>query len=187
MAITNKPAWIDLSTKDPEWSREFYAKLFGWQVEVNPDPQYGGYAIAKIDGNDVAGIGPTQAPDAPTAWNLYIGTEDVDDLAKRVEAAGGTVVAAPFDVGDQGRMAVFQDPTGAFISAWQPSGWAASRPSGPSAFGWAELNARGIEQGVCRSTSTSSAGRPRRARWARASRRTPSCSTTARASPAPWR
>ena len=42
----NKPAWVDLSSSDPEASREFYSKLFGWHVEVNPDPQYGGYALA---------------------------------------------------------------------------------------------------------------------------------------------
>ena len=147
-AIINKPAWIDLSTKDPEWSREFYAKVFGWQVEVNPDPQYGGYAMAKIGGKDVAGIGPThERRGAPTAWNIYIGTDDVDDLAKRVQAAGGTVVAAPFDVGDQGRMAVFQDPAGAFISAWQGTRMGGFQTEGANAYGWAELNARGIAAG----------------------------------------
>ena len=36
---TYKPVWIDLSTSDPSASREFYAKVFGWNVEVNPDPQ----------------------------------------------------------------------------------------------------------------------------------------------------
>ena len=74
IAIANKPAWIELSSKDPAASREFYARLFGWHVEVSPDPQYGGYAMAKVDGDDVAGIGPSQSPDAPTAWGLYIGS-----------------------------------------------------------------------------------------------------------------
>ena len=62
------------------------------------------------------GSGGTQAPGAPTAWSIYIGTADADGLAEKVAAAGGTVVVPPFAVGDQGRMAVFQDPTGAFIS-----------------------------------------------------------------------
>ena len=148
IAIINKPAWIDLSTKDPEWSREFYAKVFGWRVEVNQDPQYGGYAIAKIGDHDVAGIGPTQSADAPTAWNIYIGTADVADLAKRVKAAGGTVVAEPFAVGDQGSMAVFQDPSGAFISGWQGTRMGGFQTEGANAFGWAELNARGLATGA---------------------------------------
>ena len=76
--------------------------------------------MATLDGKDVAGIGPLQSPQAPTAWMVYIGTTDADALAAKVQAAGGAVIAPPFDVGDQGRMAVFQDPAGAFISAWQP-------------------------------------------------------------------
>ena len=46
--ILNKPAWVDLSSSDPIASREFYASLFGWDITVSADPQYGGYAMAKI-------------------------------------------------------------------------------------------------------------------------------------------
>ena len=144
----NKPAWVDLSSADAASAREFYAKLFGWNVEVNPDPQYGGYGLAKIDGNDAAGIGPKMDPNAPTAWNLYIGTEDIEDLAGRVSANGGTVAMPPFDVGDQGRMAVFQDPAGAFISAWQGTRMGGFQTDSPNSFGWAELNARGVDRAL---------------------------------------
>jgi len=148
VAVANKPAWVDLASSDAEASRAFYSKLFGWQIEVNPDPQYGGYALARSGGEDVAGIGPKMAAEAPDAWSLYIGTDDVEDLSKRVEAAGGTVVMAPFDVGEQGRMAVFQDPSGAFISAWQASIMRGFGTNGPNMFGWAELNARGVDKAI---------------------------------------
>lgn len=144
----NRPIWVDLSSSDPAASREFYSKVFGWKVEVNPDPQYGGYSLAKIDGKDVAGIGPKMMPEAPTAWSIYIGTTDADALARKVQAAGGTVVAPPMTVGDQGRMAVFQDPSGAFISAWQPLAMTGFLKGVPGTFGWAELNARGLDKAV---------------------------------------
>ncbi len=144
----NKPAWVDLASSDAAGSREFYGRLFGWDVEVNSDPQYGGYALARIDGKDVTGIGPTQSPDQPTAWSFYIGTNDVDALAGQVPAAGGTVIAPPFDVGDQGRMAVFQDPAGAFISAWQSTAMGGFQTQGANTYGWAELNARGLERAL---------------------------------------
>lgn len=145
-SVVNKPAWVDLSTPDPAAAREFYGQLFGWKVEVNPDPQYGGYGMAQHEGHDVAGIGPKQPGDqSPAAWSVYIGTADAEGLAKKIEAAGGKIVAPPFDVGDQGRMAVFQDPTGAFISAWQPAAMGEFHHGGPSQYGWAELNARGID------------------------------------------
>jgi predicted enzyme related to lactoylglutathione lyase len=148
-AIANKPVWIDLSSTDTAASGEYYGKLFGWSVEVSPNPEHGGYALAKLGGKDVAGIGGTQSPEAPSAWNVYIGSHDAAETAKKVEAAGGKVVAPPFDVADQGRMAVFQDPTGAFISVWQPNTMAGAQVLGaPNSFGWAELNSRGIDKAV---------------------------------------
>jgi predicted enzyme related to lactoylglutathione lyase len=142
----NRPVWVDISATDAKALADYYTKLFGWSVEVNPDPQYGGYGLARIGGKDAAGIGPKQSPDAPTAWSVYIGTDDVDDLARRVQAAGGTVVAPPFDVGDQGRMAVFQDPSGAFVSAWQGTRMGGFQTNVPNSYGWAELNARGVDK-----------------------------------------
>src|SRR5215211_7992156 len=147
-STANRPVWVDLASADAEGSRDFYSKLFGWQVEVNPDPQYGGYGLAKVGGRDAAGVGPSQTPGMPTAWSFYIGTDDAEATAKAVEAAGGKVVAPPFDVGDQGRMAVFQDPSGAFVSVWQTTRMGGLQAQGPNTFGWAELNARGIEKAL---------------------------------------
>ena len=143
--LNNRPAWIDLSSSDPDGSRKFYSQLFGWDITVSPDPQYGGYSMAQDAEVGIAGIGPKQDPNAPTAWMLYIGTDDAEALAKRITDNGGKVVAAPFDVGDQGRMAVFQDPSGAFISAWQASGMRGFVSHQIGAFDWGELNARGVE------------------------------------------
>jgi predicted enzyme related to lactoylglutathione lyase len=144
----NRPAWVELATSDAAAARDFYSQLFDWQIEVSPDPQYGGYGIAKVGGTDAAGVTPKQSPEAPNAWGLYIGTDDVDATAERAKAAGGTVVAAPFDVGDQGRMAVFQDPAGAFISIWKGSQMRGFQTGVSNAYGWAELNARGVANAI---------------------------------------
>lgn len=143
-SIKNRPAWVDLATSDAEGARDFYSKLFGWQMDVSDDPQYGGYATARMGEGSAAGIGPKQDPNMPNVWSLYIGTDDIDGLAEQVADAGGTVVAPPFDVGDQGRMAVFQDPSGAFISAWEGAQGSTFVSDRPNSFGWAELNARGV-------------------------------------------
>lgn len=146
-SVVNAPIWVDLSSTDPAAARNFYTKLFGWTAEPEKDPAAGGYALARLNGKDVAGIGGQMDPNAPSAWMVYIGTNDAAALAKKVEAEGGKVVAPPFDVLDSGRMAVFQDPAGAFIAAWEPKtmpGFAISAK--PGSFAWAELNARGLEQ-----------------------------------------
>lgn len=147
-AVANKPVWVDLASSDPAASRTFYSRLFGWDVQASPDPQYGGYAVAKIDGKDVAGIGPKQMAEAPTAWSLHIGATDADEVAGKVAAAGGRITVQPMDVADQGRMVVFQDPAGAFISAWQPKAMAGFQTNAPNTFAWAELNARGVENAI---------------------------------------
>src|SRR2546426_8768666 len=118
-AVANKPIWVDLSSSDAAGARDFYSKLFGWKIEVNPDPQYGGYAMAKLGGKDVAGIGPKQMAEQPSAWMVYIGAPDAADISKKAEAAGGKVIVAPMQVGDQGLMAVIQDPTGGVVGIWQ--------------------------------------------------------------------
>lgn len=186
IAIANKPAWVELSSTDPAASREFYSKLFGWTIDVSPDPQYGGYGMAKIEGEDVAGIAPQQMPGGPSAWMVYIGAENAEEMAKRVQAAGGTVVAPPLTVGDQGTMAVFQDPTGAFISAWQANQMRNWRSGGPNAFGWAELNARGIDK-ARPFTARCLVGPVSKSRWEMTGPFTPSSSSTASGWRAGWR
>jgi len=148
VATSHQPIWVDLGSQDAEASRTFYGQLFGWQIDVNPDPQYGGYARATFDGKDVAGIGPAQSPDQPSAWSFYVGTQDAAETARGVEAAGGKVVAPTFDVGDQGRIAVFQDPVGAFVSVWEPTSMGGFEQQGRNAFAWAELNARGRDDAL---------------------------------------
>lgn len=147
--VANAPAWIDLSSSDAAKSRDYYSKLFGWKIELTENPQAGGYALAKIGGKNVAGIGPHQDPNskAPTVWSVYIGTRNASEVAKKVKEAGGNVVVEPFEVLKSGRMAVFQDPSGAFISVWEPNEMrGADVMYAPNSFGWAELNARGIEK-----------------------------------------
>jgi predicted enzyme related to lactoylglutathione lyase len=144
----NRPAWIELSTTDPAGARDYYSRLFGWDIETIQDPQYGGYSMARDGGDDVAGITPQQAPGAPAAWGVYVGTDDVDELARKVQSAGGAVVAQPFDVGDQGRMAVFQDPTGAFISGWQGGQMRSFGQGRANTFGWAEVSSRDVDRAV---------------------------------------
>ena len=54
-------------------------------------------------------------------WNTYLAVDSADDAAARVEAAGGKVAMAPFDITDAGRMAFVLDPAGAAVALWQAS------------------------------------------------------------------
>ena len=119
--IPGVPCWLDTNRADPEAAVAFYRGLFGWDVEdVMPPGAPGHYYTARLGGRDVAAIGsaPEGAPSDPS-WHTYVWVEDADATAKLVEAAGGSVLMEPSDVGDAGRMAAFADPDGAAFFAWQ--------------------------------------------------------------------
>ena len=110
--IQGVPCWVDTSQPDPEAAVEFYRGLFGWELEdVMPPGSQGSYSIARLGGGDVAAVGsiPDGAPSIAT-WNTYVWVDSADEAASRVRGAGGNVVMEPFDVMDQGRMAIIKDP-----------------------------------------------------------------------------
>jgi uncharacterized protein len=117
---TGVPCWVDLGTPDVAAAQRRYGPAFGWEFEDSSD-EYGGYVMARRRGAHAAGLGPLQ-PGNPPAWTLYLSAEDADATARAVEQAGGSVLAAPFDVGDAGRMGIVQDPTGAVFGLWQAKG-----------------------------------------------------------------
>ena len=139
------PLWVDVSSSDIDKSRAFYSGLFGWDAQVVPDPQAGGYTMFFLDGKMVAGAGPTFSPDQHPAWATYVCSEDAEATAQSVKDAGGQVLMGPMDVMGQGRMAVFTDPTAAPISIWQPQAHrGAELVNDPGSFCWNELYTRDI-------------------------------------------
>jgi predicted enzyme related to lactoylglutathione lyase len=138
------PSWVELSTTDEAAAIAFYGALFGWTDEPNDTGDGTMYHMQRLGDDYVAAI-TQQRPDEaqqgiPSHWMTYITVDDVDAVAGRVAAAGGQVVAPPFDVLDSGRMAVIIDATGAFVSLWQPKQHpGAGVMNEPNAFTWAEL------------------------------------------------
>jgi len=140
------PMWVDISAKDAAAARTFYSQLFGWDPDVVDDPQAGGYALFRLNGKVVAGVGPTQDPNAPTAWMQYVCVEDANAIAEKVKSQGGEVVAGPMQVMDQGTMLIFRDSTGAFCGCWQPDQMlGAEIVNEPGTFTWSEINTRDIK------------------------------------------
>src|ERR1700730_7060448 len=121
--VPGTPSWVDLGSPDLAASTRFYTQLFRWQAEDQGE-QTGHYTLFKQDGQAVAAVGPLMSPGQPTAWTTYISTASAEETAKKVTQAGGTVMAPPMQVMDQGTMAVFVDPTGAAFAVWQPDTFA---------------------------------------------------------------
>jgi hypothetical protein len=114
--------WHELVTADQPTSGTFFSKLFGWnRREVDAGP-FGTYTLFQRNGRDVAGMmNPTHdTPGTGSYWHAYIAVGNVDECARRAPELGGSVLVAPHDVPDVGRICVVADPTGAVAHLMQP-------------------------------------------------------------------
>jgi uncharacterized protein len=143
-------SWTDLNTTDQDAAKTFYGGLFGWEFEDNPAGEGVVYAMAKLDGKYVAAISPQpeqqRQAGVPPAWNSYVTVESADATAANATELGATVHAQPFDVFEAGRMAVIQDPQGAWFLIWQPNQHiGAGLVNAPGALCWNELGSPDLD------------------------------------------
>ena len=142
--------WVDLSTSDVDAAKGFYNELFGWSYEDIPTPMGPSYSMCRLGDDVVAGIGPQPpamaASGAPSMWNSYVLVDDAEATCAAASSAGGTVLMAPADIMDQGRLAVLADPSGAAVGLWQPGAHpGASLFNVAGALSWNELETRDLE------------------------------------------
>src|ERR1700733_9479730 len=143
-------SWTDLNTSDQEAAKAFYSALFGWEIEDMPAGEGVVYSMAAIDGKWVGAISPQpqQQRDAgvPPSWNSYVTVTDADATAARAAELGASVHAPPFDVMEAGRMAVIQDPQGAYFLIWQANQhFGAALVNAPGALSWNELSSPDLD------------------------------------------
>ena len=111
--------WINVLTPDPAAARTFFTKLLGWSYA-----DMGGMGdLIEVQGQNIGGLfdlkGPNVPPGTPPCIGVMIKVDDADATAAKVQALGGKAMP-PFDVMDNGRMAVCFDPNGAPFDVWQP-------------------------------------------------------------------
>jgi predicted enzyme related to lactoylglutathione lyase len=137
--------WIEVATSNQNAAKSFYSALFAWTARDVPIGPGNFYSLMELEGRIAAGafqISPAEsAAGVPPHWHLYVAVDSADEAAKKTVELGGKVMEGPFDVADRGRAALLQDPTGAFLSVWQPnmrSGLGVVGDAG--SFCWADLN-----------------------------------------------
>jgi predicted enzyme related to lactoylglutathione lyase len=122
----NTFVWNELQTHDLEAARPFYASVFGWTYEVDAN----GYVACKAGDRVQAGMMKIEEErsDIPPNWTNYFLVEDIEASTAKVSELGGEVHVPPMSAGEIGRLAVIQDPQGAFFSIVEYTGPAASPP-----------------------------------------------------------
>jgi predicted enzyme related to lactoylglutathione lyase len=133
------PCWVDLATRDVQAAQRFYTAVLGWSYQ-DADEDFGGYAIANLDGGATAGIGPMMGDQQRSSWTLYLASDDADQAEAAITQHGGTVLVPAGDVGPLGRMLIASDPAGGVFGVWQAGTHiGASVVSEPGALVWEDL------------------------------------------------
>ena len=136
-----KFVWHENNSTDAKKAQDFYTQLLGWDIEVFK-PGEMDYGMIKAGGQTHGGFGTAQGG-APSHWIGHVLVEDLDETLRRIEAAGGKIVAGPMDIPDVGRMAIITDPQGAVLSAFQPA--SDEMPVSEGTFVWDELHTSDVD------------------------------------------
>ena len=129
LGSVNEFCWMDLKTRDPSGTADFFSRTLGWRFAVDETDwrratkiTAGGCRIGGV--SDLAD--PVYPPDIPAHIAYYLAVDDVERRTEAAVANGARLVVPPFDAGDQGRMVTLVDPVGAAFSLWEPhrfTGW----------------------------------------------------------------
>ncbi|MBB3086746.1 VOC family protein [Geodermatophilus sabuli] len=115
--VVNEPGALlrnDLVTPDADAARRFYARVFDFGLDGNPDmPGFDFTFLRRPDGHEVGGV--MGAPEASgSAWSTVFEVADADEAVRRAVAAGGSSPGAEDFL--YGRLAAIADPAGAEFS-----------------------------------------------------------------------
>jgi uncharacterized protein len=143
--------WYELMTADMEAAKAFYADVIGWGTQdasaATP------YTLFTAEGVSVSGLSalPQEAMEVGfrPGWLGYVGVDDVDASAARMEQLGGAVHVPPKEIPEISRFAVGVDPQMATIALLQwrkPTGEQLTDLDAPGHVGWHELFAADWEK-----------------------------------------
>ena len=117
------PSWAELDTTDEQEALSFYSALFGWEDDPQEITPGWLYHMQRLNGLPACSIYRQSeeelAQNVPSHWNLYFTVGSVDETVEAVKGNGGQIAFGPMDVFEAGRMAMCQDPQGAFFAIWQ--------------------------------------------------------------------
>jgi predicted enzyme related to lactoylglutathione lyase len=142
-----KFVWYDVMTSDTKAAEAFYRSVIGWDTKDSGMTDRS-YTLLCMGSTMVGGLMPipedARKAGVRPAWMGYIAVDDVDEYAKRVKTAGGTIHRGPEDIPGVGRFAVVGDPHGAGFMLFKGASDQTPTPAPTGALGhvgWRELHA----------------------------------------------
>lgn len=107
----------EIGGSNPAKSREFYAKLFDWKIQVMEAMDYG-MVEASGEKSIGGGIGPVPPGGKPYV-TFYIKVDDLQQYLDKAGELGGTTIMPPMDIPEAGSIAMFADIDGNTIGLFK--------------------------------------------------------------------
>lgn len=111
--------YVELGVADLERAKRFYAEAFGWQFN-DYGPQYAGIRAPGGGGGEVGGLRQDDVVRTGGGPLVLLYSTDLDTTVEAVRAAGGVLVAGPYEF-PGGRRFHFTDPSGNELGVWTES------------------------------------------------------------------
>jgi predicted enzyme related to lactoylglutathione lyase len=112
---TGEFIWMDLFAANRARVAAFYQPLADFKIEQNQITKDILRLVLKSSGKARAGIVPLPEGANRSGWLPYIKVDDIDQILKKVEAAGGYVMVSPDKDLSDGNLAIFRDPLGGMM------------------------------------------------------------------------
>ncbi len=117
-------AWRDLTVKNADAVRDFYAAVVGWKVVPLDMGGYSDYCmVPPATDTPEAGVCHKRGvnADIPSQWMMYVVVADLEASLAQCKRRGGKLVT-PIRPQGASRFAVIKDPAGALLGLYEPGG-----------------------------------------------------------------
>jgi predicted enzyme related to lactoylglutathione lyase len=110
---------FEINADDPARAAKFYSNVFGWKIDKWDGPiEYWLVDTGAGDPGINGGLAKRMMPNAATVNT--VGVDDLDSFVKKVEAAGGKIVAPKRPIPGMGWLAYATDSEGNTFGMMEP-------------------------------------------------------------------
>src|ERR1035438_270197 len=117
--MANPFVHVELNTQDLPKAKDFYGKLFNWQLDDVDRGPAGTYTVIKPGEGTGGGMMKHPMPGAPSMWLAYVLVDDIEASTKKAKSLGATVMKDVTEVMGMGWLSIIVDPTGAMLGLWK--------------------------------------------------------------------
>ena len=110
---------IELNTSDHGRAREFYGRLFQWDLKDIDMGAHGTYTLIGVGEGTGGGMMKHPMPGAPSVWVPYVEVPDLAAATRKAKELGAKVMQENMPVQDMGSFSIISDPTGAVLGLWE--------------------------------------------------------------------